>query len=325
MAALAAAVVLTACADAPGTSASTPDGTPTASARASAPAASPTDFPTTAEAIAALWQAVHDERLAQAHAETPPDSDAFVGLATEQATEALVDLIRAARSDVPIEVTESEFWPEIEIAASGDEASVEDCVLVATRASEGEADVTVRSQVWTGSAIATEDGWRLHSISPGQDHCVAPDLNEQLLDAYAAYHRAWTTAWDPPNPNHPLLAETMTGQRLEEIRQQLQADREEGIAFRDPHDPRKNAVVLELGIGTATVSDCHPAHHDYGAYDVETDERRDDVIPSPQPGELHLTSVDLVRTDERTWKVESSALLTDSNCSPRGTSYVVAP
>lgn len=328
VAAVAAAVAFTACTNTPVTSTTSPSADGTGSPGHTAPAASfaPDDQAATSDEIAGLWEAVHDERLEQSHADTPPDASAFSGITTDRGTEALLDLIRAARSDVPTEVSDTELWPQVEIAAGGDRATIEDCVIVATRpGGDEEARATVRSQVWTGAAIATEDGWRIDTISPGQDHCVPTELHEQLLDAYAAYHRAWTAAWDPPNPDHPLLAETMTGQRLEEIRQQLEADRDDGIAFRDPHDPLENAVVFELGIGTATVSDCHRARPDYGAFDVDTGERRDDVVPPVEPGQLNLTSVELVRADDGDWKVVEAGGLDDTNCEPGGTDYVVAP
>lgn len=278
------------------------------------------------EQAIALWEDFHTERLAQLTSDADPDAVAFDGLATEQGTEAAIDLIFVGRGELAIDITEAEFWPQVEIAAAADRATVEDCILIAEQP-DGRTDLdpTVKSQVWTGTLIATEDGWLVDHVVPGVDNCVAPELNRHLLDAYQAYHEAWTAAWDPPDPDHPLLGQTMVGERLEGIRQLLRDDRADGIAFRDPHDPLENAVVFDLGVGQATVSDCHPAHPDYGAYDIKTGGRLDEVIPPVEDGQLNLVSVDLVRQDDGSWKVAQSAGLDGTNCTPRGTDYVVAP
>lgn len=323
IAALALVVALAACAS------PSADSTPTAPTRTTAnssPVAASAPQPDNSERLVALWQDVHDQRLDQVHGDSEPDGAAFDGLATDDTTDVLLDHIRAARSDVPSELVHVEHWPQIDVSPTGDAADISDCVIVAARpAGQPDAEPTARSQVWTGTATKTSDSWVLDSVSTGVDNCVAPELNRELLDAYRAYHEAWTSAWDPPDPDHDLLDATMTGDRLEEIRRQLEADQAEGIAFRDPHDPLENAVVFDLGIGKATVSDCHEAHQGYGAFDVDTGERLDDEIPPVEPGQIHLTSVDLVRTADQTWKVAESALLTNANCELRGTSYVVNP
>jgi len=289
-----------------------------------APSQTPT-VETAEEQVAALWEAVHETRLAQIYRPDDPDEAAFADIATIETQEDLATLVQAARGDVPLDFVEAEYWPDIEISTSGS-AAIADCILVATRpSSQPEDEPSVRSQVWTGTVEPTSDGYLLSSISIGEGNCVPAELNRQLLEAYRDYHEAWTTAWDPPDPDHPLLEETMTGQRLEGIRELLREDRDAGIAFRDPHDPLTDAVVFALKIGHATVSDCHQADPGYGAFDAESGERLDDEVPPVEPGELHLTSVDLVRDEEGEWKVADAALLTDSDCEPRGTDHVVAP
>ncbi|MDP8931366.1 MAG: hypothetical protein M3O70_23055 [Actinomycetota bacterium] len=326
VAALALGVALTSCTSTSGSSAST--STPGSDTTSAEPqlSASPNHDPSREEQVTALWEDVHAQRLAQVYAAAGPDVGVFANLATQQAAEALLDLIRAARGDVPTNLVGSEVWPSVDISAGGDKAAIADCILVAMRpASQPDAGPTVHSQVWKGSAVATDDGWLIDAISVGADNCVPRELNQQLLGAYADYHKSWTAAWDPPDASHPLLERTMTGKRLEGIRRLLEADRAKGITFRDPHDPLENAVVFELGIGQATVSDCHQAHPGYGAYDVETGERLEKVIPPVDPGQLNLTSVRLIRTDGGVWKVAEAAARTDTNCEPRGTRYVVAP
>jgi hypothetical protein len=310
----------------PATGSSTPETTPTApTATASSPSETPASpEPTAREHAAELWTAVHEQRLGQVFAADEPDDDAFTAVATPEASETLLALVHAARADVPTELVGVEHWPDITVAADGS-ASIADCILVATRPTNSDDDPTVRTQVWTGRAAEIDGTWLLSELTVGEDDCVPAELNRELLDAYIAYHEAWTAAWDPPDPDHPLLEKTMTGERLTGIRTLLEQDRDAGVAFRDPHDPSANAVVFELGIGRATVSDCHEAHPGYGAFDLDSGERLDDETPPVEPGEMHLTSVDLVRTGEGAWKVTDAALLTDSNCMPGGSRYVVAP
>lgn len=326
--ALAFAIALGACTSEPASTAITPTA-PDASEPTSSSAGSPSDpaaQPSNQEQIAALWEAVHTERLQQVRSDGEPDAAAFEPYATDDATQALLDHIHAARSDVEIELAGVEYWTEVAIAPSGDAADISDCLIIEERPTEqNDAEPTARTRVWTGTATETGDGWKLETVSAGIDHCVPPALNAELIDAYVAYHEAWTAAWDPPDPDHPSLEATMAGERLTEIRRQLEADLADGIAFRDPHDPLENAVVFDLGIGTATVSDCHEAHSGYGAFDMETGERRDDVIAPVEPGQLNLTSADFVRTDDGHWKVTKSGGLDRSNCQPGGTEYVVAP
>ena len=278
------------------------------------------------EQAIALWEAFHTERLAQLTSDAEPDPVAFDGLATEQGTEAAIDLIFVGRGELAIDITEVEFWPQVEIAATADRATVEDCILVAEQpAGRTDLEATVKTQIWTGTLTATDDGWLVDHVVPGIDTCVAPELNRQLLDAYRAYDEAWRTAWDPPDPDHDLLPQTMAGEALRQIRADLTELGDRGVALRDAHDPLENAVVFDLGVGQATVSDCHPAHPEYGAYDIETGDRLDEVIPPVEDGQLNLVSVDLVRQDDGSWKVTQSAGLDGTNCTPRGTDYVVAP
>lgn len=315
------------------TSSGAPEQTPSTSDAPTsvAPSSSPLDtatnkpLPSREDQVAQLWTALHEERLTQIDSDAPPAGGRFVDLVTSEAVELVVTLVDAGRNEVTAQRVDTEFWPTVEIAANGTEATVSDCILVARRpVADPNADVTVRSQVWRGAAEETEDGWRLSDVSPGATDCVPAELNRELFEAYRAYHEAWTAAWDPPDPDHPRLDETMTGDRLEGIRQALEQDRADGVVFRDPHDPSANAVVLELGIGRATVSDCHPAHPGYGAFDAETGERLDDIVAPVTEGQLNLTSVDLVRTTQG-WKVTDAGGVDGADCRPRGTPYDVVP
>ncbi len=324
--AVALAVALSACSNSAGGAA--PDGSST-SPQVTTPRPSPTATDASAnpaDAVASVWQAVHDERLTQLATSATPDPAGFAGLATGQAVGQLADLVRAARGDIAVEVVDRELWPEVEVAASADKATIADCILVATRpADASDAPATVTSTAWTGTAADTGDGWRIDSVSVGRDKCVPRKLNQRLLDTYQAWHDAANDWWDPPDPDNPLLDLRMVDPGLTDMRELLTKHRSMGIVVRDPHDT-KGAVVSDLGVGTARVSDCYPASPDgAAAYDQATGQRRTDLSPTPTPGQVDLTVVDFERTADGNWMANGWRSATNSDCVPGETPYVVVP
>jgi hypothetical protein len=113
----------------------------------------------------------------------------------------------------------------------------------------------------------------------------------------------------------------MTGEHLDFIRGLLSEHQTEGIVIREPA-PTDNAVVFELGIGTATVSDCTEQVEGYGAFDLETGERLE-LIPVPSDGQVDLQSVELARDVEDSWKVVGQAAARGTNCVPGSTRYAI--
>lgn len=310
----------------PGTGSSTPEPTPSAPT-ATAPSPSETSAspePTAREQAAELWTGVHEQRLDQVFAADEPNDDAFTAVATPEASETLLALVRAARADVPTELVGVEHWPDITVAADGS-ASVADCILVATRPSNSDDDPTVRTQVWTGRAAEIDGTWLLSEVTVGEDDCVPAELSRQLLHAYREWHEAKNQWWDPPDPDHPLLAEHMVDPGLTDMRGVLAEHRAMGIVVRDAHD-LSNAVVFDLGIGRARVSDCFPAHpENITAFDAETEERREDLSPTPSEDQLDRTVVDFERITDGAWKASGWRSTSNNNCTPAGTPYVVAP
>jgi len=325
-AALAIATALVACTSANGTPQGSESTVPDVSGLPTAPSTRPSDPSTVEEAVSALWTDLHAARLELIHAEGEPDVAEFAGLATDDAASALIDLIRAARGDVPTELAEAEYWPQVEVAAGATEATIDDCIIVATRPKDQPtADPTVRSQVWTGTAQQTDGAWLLASVSIGQDDCVPSGLAEELFDAYEAWHEAKSTWWDPPDTSHELLEETMVDPGLTDMRELLAEHADMGIVVRDAHE-LDNAVVFELGLDAARVSDCYLATDgDIAAYDPDTNDRREDLSPSPDADQLDRTVVDLERGSDGAWKVSGWRSETKSDCTPAGTPYVVTP
>jgi hypothetical protein len=107
---------------------------------------------------------------------------------------------------------------------------------------------------------------------------------------------------------------------LSDMRATLAEDRDAGISLRFPHEPQ--AVVTDVGFGNARVTDCYAAPDGYGAFDVESGERRADVIPAPEAGQLNRTIVDLERIDEG-WRVVGWRWEEQNDCEPGETRYAV--
>jgi hypothetical protein len=267
--------------------------------------------------VGEVWAAFHTVWVEQAGADAP-DPAAFEGLAAD--ADVAAEALRVQRGEARTITTEQELWPVVTLDGS-DTATITDCAIVTQHPDanpEAPATITVG---WEATATATGDGWRIEGVRPTGLFCIAEELNEQLLAAYRDFRAAKDAAWDPPDPDHPDLAETMTGEQLEFIRQLLHEHQREGVVVRDPA-PTDNAVVFELGIGTASVSDCVEQVDGYGAFDLETGERLD-LIDAPVDGQLDLQSVELVRDDDGDWKVIDQGAARDTNCVPGSSRYAL--
>ena len=270
------------------------------------------------EDLAAVWEAFHTAWVEQA-AEGDPDPVAFTGVAVDPG--AVAETLAAQRGDSRLVTTDAELWPRFDV--QGDNAEVADCAIVAQHP-DGQpnsvATITVR---WEATAVVTDDGWRIQDARPLELFCIAEELNDELIAAYVAFRDAKDAAWDPPDPDHPDLERTMAGEQLEFIRELLAEHSREGIVIRDPA-PTESAVVFEVGIGQATVSDCAEQTSERGAFDQDTGDRLDELIPPIREGQLDLQSVDLQRGEDGRWRVVDQAGTRDTNCEPGSTSYVVS-
>jgi hypothetical protein len=267
--------------------------------------------------LAATWAAFHTAWVEQAAADDP-DPAAFEPLATDPT--AVVERLIAQRGEARLVTTETELWPRFTI--DGDTAEVSDCAIVAQHPANRPDSVATVTVGWEATATATDDGWRIVAARPLDLFCIAEELNDQLLDAYRAFREAKNAAWDPPDPDHPDLERTMAGEQLEFIRELLAEHKREGIVIRDPA-PTENAVVFEVGHGRATVSDCAEQVEGYGAFDLETGDRLDELIVPVGEGRLDAQSVDLVRHSDGRWKVEDQAASRDTDCVEGSTRYEV--
>jgi hypothetical protein len=318
---LVAGLLLSACSTAPASepAAEAPPNQPPAEAPSSAPDEPDpaAEAPTDEEQLGELWAAFYRAWVDQAPLEDPAPA-AFADLAVDpdQTTSDLV----AQRLDSRPVVTEFEQWPQVVI--DGDTATITDCVIVTQHERDEDGNAVSLSTSWEAQATSTAHGWRIETAGPRDLFCVPEELNEQLLDAYRDYRQALDAAWDPPDPDHPALTQTMAGEQLTFIRELLEEHQRDGIVIREPA-PTDNAVVWQLGIGTATVSDCTEQVPEYGAFDLETGDRLDDLIPPVEPGRLDAQSVDLVRNGSGTWQVVDQAASRDTDCVVGSTRYAV--
>jgi hypothetical protein len=320
---LAALVVLGACSNAEPAAApeepSNPDGTaaPDDGDNNSGSEPEPVADPPGDEELAAIWATFHAAWAEQAAADDP-DPAAFATVAVDPID--VVEALVAQRGDSRLVTTEAELWPRFDI--DGDNAEVADCAIVAQHP-DGQSDSVATITIgWEANAVVTDDGWRIQDARQLDLFCIAEELNAQLLDAYRAFREAKDAAWDPPDPDHPDLERTMAGRQLEFIRDLLDEHRREGIVIRDPA-PTDNAVVFDVGIGTATVSDCTEQVEGYGAFDLETGERLNDLIAPVEPGRLDAQSVDLERQTDGRWKVVNQAASRGTDCVKGSTRYAV--
>lgn len=269
------------------------------------------------EQLDELWASFYRAWTEQVPLEvTDPAAFADLAVDPDQTSSQLV----AQRLDSRPIITDLEQWPRIVV--DGDTATITDCVITTQHERDDDGNTVSLSTSWEAQAVATTDGWRIETARPRDLFCVPEELNEQLLDAYREYREGLDTAWDPPDPNHPVLIQTMSGEQLTFIRGLLEEHQRDGIVIREPA-PTDNAVVWDLGIGTATVSDCTEQVAEYGAFELETGERLDDLIPPVEPGRLDAQSVDLVRSSNGTWQVVDQSASRDTDCVVGSTRYAI--
>jgi hypothetical protein len=273
----------------------------------------PAEAPPGDEELAAVWEAFHAAWVEQAAADDP-DPAAFEDVAADPA--GVAEALTAQRGDSRLVTTETELLPRFDI--DGDRAEVVDCAIVAQHP-DGQPDSTATVTVgWEATAVVTDDGWRIQDARQLDLFCIAEELNDELLAAYATWLEAHSEWYEPPDPEHPLLEATMAEPGLSDMREVLADDRDAGISMRFPHETQ--AVVTELALETARVTDCYAAPDGYGAFDMDSGERRTDIVPAPEPGQLNRTVADLDRTEDG-WRVVGWRWEEQNNCEPGETRY----
>jgi hypothetical protein len=267
------------------------------------------------EAVAAAYEAFLDGLTAAMEAGDPDLTELTehaegAGLVSAQAM--VVSLTEADR------VARGEFVPSFEsIEVDGDSANVEDCY----RADLVEYDAATDEQVAdrggarfaaTARLERAAETWLVTEFAQA-DVCAPAEIADEVRDRYLAFWDAVWSAADPPDPDHPGLAETAAGTHLEGLQAQLTQLRDEGQVRRGRGTENPVVTYLTDQDTAALVSDCVEENPDGGVYDAQSGER---IEGGTAPGQRTLleTRLELI---EETWRVVNVRVVEeDSSCVP---------
>lgn len=100
----------------------------------------------------------------------------------------------------------------------------------------------------------------------------------EVVEAYRGFWHAVYAASDPPDPDHPLLANYMTVERLEGVQAGLRTSQERGVVVRIPEHADYRHVVTDVEVtgATAVIHDC--AVDDAVVINVDTSDVVDDDV-----------------------------------------------
>ena len=271
--------------------------------------------PTDEEAIASAYEAFLDGLTAAMEAGDPDLTDLTehaegTGLVSAQAM--VVSLTEASR------VARGEVVPSFEsIEVTGDAATVEDCY----RADVVEYDAATDEQVADrgGARFATtarlerEAGtWVVIEFAQG-DVCAPAEIAAEVRDRYLASWDAVWSAADPPDPDHPGLAETAAGAHLAGLQAQLTQLRDAGQVRRGRGTENPVVTYVTDHDTAALVSDCVEENPDGGVYDAQSGERVEGGTTLGQQTLLE-TRLEVV---EDAWRVVGVRVVEeDSTCVP---------
>ncbi len=271
--------------------------------------------PTDEQAVATSYDAFLGALAAAMAAGDPDLTDltqhaARAGLVSAQAM--VVSLTEAGR------VARGEFVPSFEsIEVTGDSATVADCY----RADVVEYDAGTDEQVadrggarFAATARLERDGetWLVTEFAQG-DVCAPAEIAAEVRDRYLAFWDAVWSAADPPDPDHPGLAETAAGTHLDGLQAQLTQLRDSGHVRRGRGTENPVVTYVTDRDTAALVSDCVQENPDGGVYDAQSGER---VEGGTAPGQRTLleTRLELI---EDAWRVVNVRVVEeDSSCVP---------
>lgn len=139
------------------------------------------------------------------------------------------------------------------------------------------------------------------------------DAEAAVVAAYLDFWDAVEAAGNPPDPDHPALAETAAGHQLDQLRESLEEYREKGYFRNDDGEHDVTFRRFLEGGEAAVVDDCAEPAEDSGLYDAATGER---VGEAGRPGQRQLLEARLELVGGA-WKVVNVNLVEgDSTCVP---------
>ena len=268
---------------------------PTTAAPESDPTPSPTSTPERPPAIDALgaWQAMWDG--AELLVTDPASAEAQLANVASLGVREQLTTIFAPTIDGQPATTVRAFESFASVSESGDgTVTVNDCIQVSPP--------DTAPFVWfSGTAVIVDGEWVIDSVEPkALGGCVPSEIATAAIDGYEAYWDARLEFWEPADPDHPLVAATLTGPQLDVIRNLLVDHQAQGLILRGR--PDTNPEVVQITSPTElTLLDCMVQDPERGLFVAETGERTDDIAPVVD-GQRDLRSTVMV-LEEGEWKV----------------------
>jgi len=201
--------------------------------------------------------------------------------------------------------TELALHPTV-VSLEDGKAVIEDCVLLVP-------SFTQATGVWYQARL-TDDGssWKVAELDIRTiEGCVPEAMAEAAIDAYNGYYDAVDEFWDPPNPDHPLIADVLADPQRSFITAVLRDHMDRGVALRG-HPTTHPEVIDVISPGELVLLDCFEPSLDYGLFDLDTGSRLPDE-PEVRPGQRNLRSAAMV-FENGTWKVSDLQGQVDFEC-----------
>ena len=222
----------------------------------------------------------------------------------------LVDEDRVARGSIV---------PSIEtIEVDGDAATLEDCYRLDLVEYDADSDEQVADRGgarFEASAVLLHEGdghWVVTEFVEG-DVCAPAEIATTVADRYLAFWDALWDAADPPDPDHPGLADTAAGDHLVGLQAQLTQLRDDGQVRRGRGTEHPVVVYVTAHDTQALVRDCIEENPESGVYDAISGER---IEGGTEEGQRTLleTRLEVVDGDWRVVHVRVEE--EDSSCEP---------
>jgi hypothetical protein len=156
--------------------------------------------------------------------------------------------------------------------------------------------------VWYSGTARFEAGtWKIEGLTPeALGGCVPAVIADAAISGYEAYWDARVEFWDPADPDHRLVGQTMTGDQLEVIRGLLVDHQDRGLVLRGRAETHPEVVQI-ASASELTILDCMAQDPERGVFDAATGERTDDIAPVAED-QRDLRSTVMVLEDGF-WKV----------------------
>lgn len=291
--------------DAISTTASIPATTTSTEPATTAAPTTTTTTPSTEDQITAAW-AEFWGAWAKVRSSDPLDPTPLEQLAASNVVAGAMTIFERQRSSGsgPID-TELALHPTV-VSLEDGEAVIEDCVLLVP-------SFTQATGVWYEARITDDgSGWKVTDLDITTiEGCVPEVMAEAAIDAYNGYYDAREIFWDPPDPDHPLIAQFLADPQRAFIVDLLGEYREVNAALRGR--PITHPEVIEVrGLSELVVLSCLEPDIEYGLFDIETGERLPDE-PAVREGQLDLESAVMV-FEEGDWKVSDLQGQVDFEC-----------